>query len=404
MFQIQLCKHEHCTGCMACKQICSQNAIGCINIDGFTYPQINTEKCVECGLCMKTCPVLNISGCKGNTHEQETSCLAVYNKVDELRMKSSSGGSFSTMAEKILSEGGIVYGAAWNNQMNLIHCCADNVHDLDKLRRSKYVQSDTRNTYNEVRAYLKEGRKVLYSGTPCQIAGLHSFLLGKKYDNLILVDVLCQGVPSPWSFKKYIKEMEDKMNSKIVDCNFRTKEYGWRCGLLLLLRDKQSGKMKVKKLINKSNSFYRAFIREYFMRPSCYDCPFKNNNQGYYGDITIADFWRIGNKTPFNEKNVEKGVSALIINTEKGNSFFNACKSPFVVIERTWQEFSTNGGLRCSHKPKNNDEAFEYLKNHSWEETQAKFFPVTFTERVKVILKMLITERMIRQIKKLFYR
>ena len=161
MFQIQLCKHEHCTGCMACKQICSPNAIGCINIDGFTYPQINTEKCVECGLCMKTCPVLNISGCKGNTHEQETSCLAVYNKVDELRMKSSSGGSFSTMAEKILSEGGIVYGAAWNNQMNLIHCCADNVHDLDKLRRSKYVQSDTRNTYNEVRAYFKRREKSL---------------------------------------------------------------------------------------------------------------------------------------------------------------------------------------------------------------------------------------------------
>ena len=403
MLDIKLCEEKECTGCMACQQICPCGAVEKVQVNGFIYPEVNDNVCVGCGQCMKTCPVLNISENKGNTHIDESVCYAVYSKDDSLRMKSSSGGFFSVIAEKVLADDGVVYGAAWDESMNLIHRGIANRENLETIRRSKYVQSDTAQTFKEVQRYLKEGRKVLYCGTPCQLAGLHSFLKGINHKNLVLVDVLCQGVPSPWGFKKYIKEIEADSGLEVVDCNFRTKKYGWRCGLLLLLllNDERKNKQKKKKLTNENNSYYRAFVRDYFMRPSCYNCQFKNNHQGYYSDITIADFWRIGTQIPLNVDNYEKGISAVMLNNEKGRDFFYQCKDDLKIIERTWQEFSTNGGLYSSHKPNNNDEAFRYLQNHTWKETQAKYFPVTFKERLRVNLHILLGGQNIRNIKKL---
>lgn len=390
---VELCSKELCTGCMACKQICKLYAIKSQYIDGFLHPVINTEKCVECGQCVAVCPVINKAQMIGQTHSEAETCLAVWNKNDEVRMSSSSGGVFSAFSEKILSEGGVVFGAAWNENLTLIHEGIEDISQLDRLRRSKYVQSDTRDTFRRAEVYLKEGRKVLYCGTPCQIAGLKFFLGHKDYDNLICIDVLCQGVPSPLLFRKYIGEIESEKGIRIEDCNFRTKEYGWRCGLLLLLRGRKNNRQRDMKLFFEKNSYYRSFFKEYFMRPSCYDCVFKNNQQGYYSDITIADFWRIGTKIPLNVPDYEKGISAVVVNTTKGKSFFCKCAESLEMVERTFSEFSTNGGLRCSEKPKNNDDAFEYLQNHTWKETQQRFFPVTWHVRKSIIQRMLLQRK-----------
>lgn len=285
--------------------------------------------------------------------------------------------------------------------MNLIHKYIETSAGLDALRRSKYVQSDTKNTFNEVQQFLREGRKVLYCGTPCQIAGLTAFLGYKNYENLIKVDVICQGVPSNEIFKKYISEIEKTHGVEVMDANFRSKDRGWRCGLLLLLRVRNGGKTFWKKRVLEKNEYYNAFIKEYFMRESCYDCQFKCNHQGYYSDISIADFWRIGKHIPLNVDNYEHGISAVIVNTQKGKAFFEQCQNNLVVIQRTWDEFMTNGGMFSCHKRKNNDEAYEYLQTHSWKETQQKFFPLTLKSRIKIALFLGLGEKRLRMILKL---
>ena len=400
--KIELCDYERCTGCMACKQKCSYNAINGIFIKGFAYPSINDDLCKKCGQCVNVCPVLNKKNLAGNKHENETSCLAGYSKDDYNRLNSSSGGAFSVLAKAVLSQGGVVFGAAWNENLQLEHKFIESLDDLDSLKKSKYVQSAIGNSFKQVVDFLKKEKKVLFCGTPCQIAGLNSFIGNKKYDNLYMIDILCQGVPSQQSFNKYIHEIESKIDAKIVNCNFRSKIYGWRCGLLLLLCDVlKNGKLRQYKFFNSSNAYYNAFIKEYFMRPSCYDCNFKCNRQGYYSDITLADFWRIGNKVPFKVDSYENGVSAVILNTDKGKQLLSSCEDDFVMTTRSWDEFSTNGGLRNSKKPKNNDEAFDYLQQHSWLETQQKFFPVTIKHKIKILVFILLGERRLRKVLKL---
>ncbi|WP_294111990.1 Coenzyme F420 hydrogenase/dehydrogenase, beta subunit C-terminal domain [uncultured Fibrobacter sp.] len=401
---IHLCETSQCTGCMACMQKCKAGAIGTKTIDGFWYPVIDEDKCKKCAQCMEVCPVLNLKNTKGNCHENTDTCLAAWNKRDEIRKKSSSGGVFSVFAEQTLSSKGVVFGAAWNSKMELEHKYIEDVSELESIRRSKYVQSNTGNTFNQVENFLKEGRKVLYCGTPCQIAGLKSFLV-KDYENLMLIDILCQGVPSQELFKTYIKEIEIKYNSKIVDANFRTKKKGWRCGLLLLLLLLENGKEIRCALDN--NEYYNAFFREFFCRPSCYSCNFKKQKLGYYSDITIADFWRIGNKIPLPkvvEQDYTKGISAIVVNTEKGKRFLDACSDRIGLLERTWNEFSTNGGLYPSPKPSRNDEAKHYLENHSWRETQQKFFPMSRRKKISNLLMLTIGERYIRRVKKFLGR
>lgn len=397
---VNLCNVSQCTGCMACVQKCKVGAIETKSIDGFLFPSINTEKCKKCGLCMTVCPILNLKNSKGNCHENTTICLAAWNKKDDIREKSSSGGVFSAFAEQILSSKGVVFGAAWNSEMELEHKYVENISELDSIRRSKYVQSNTKNSFYEVECFLKEGRRVLYCGTPCQIAGLKNFL-GKDYQNLILVDILCQGVPSPELFKTYVKEIETKYGSKVVDANFRSKEKGWRCGLSLWLR-LANGKDVRRTLDN--NEYYNAFIQEFFCRPSCYSCGFKKQKLGYYSDITVADFWRIGNKIPLPkavEQNYTKGISAIVVNTSSGKIFLDECSSRIEILERTWDEFSTNGGLNVCKEPFNNTVAKEYLIEHGWHDAQQKFFPLKKKRKLKNILMLIFGEKTLRKFVKM---
>lgn len=402
--EIHLCDQSLCTGCMACRQICKVGAISTKKIDGFLYPDINKDVCKACGLCMNACPVLNLKGQKGKCHENTQTCFAAWNKSVDVRMKSSSGGVFSALAEQVLLKGGVVFGAAWDSNMVLKHKAVERLEDLEAIRRSKYVQSDVGETYRQTERFLKDDRVVLYCGTPCQIAGLRRYLM-KDYANLILVDFLCQGVPSQSLLLKYVQEIEKKYKARVVDANFRTKKNGWRSGLFLLLLSLENGK-KVECILEK-NEYYNSFIREFFLRQSCYDCSFKKNKLGYFSDITLADFWRIGNKILLPkevEKSYAKGISAVVVNTEKGRLFLERCSNKIETLERTWDEFSTNGGLYPSQKPLNNDKAKLYLANNGWRKTQKKFFPLTVKKKVKILLLLSIGEQTIRNMKRFLRR
>lgn len=399
IIKIQLCDHNLCTGCMACKQKCKHGAISTETIHGFTYPAIITEKCKKCGQCMKVCPILNIHDIKGNSHKLAKTCLAAWNKSLNVRENSSSGGTFSAFAEHILSMGGVVFGAAWNSRMELKHIAVNKVEDLECIRRSKYVQSDVNSTYNQTEKLLKENKPVLYCGTHCQIAGL-KFFLKRNYENLYLIDILCQGVPSPLLLKKYFAEIETEYKSKICDCNFRSKKKAWRCGLSLEI-SLENGR-KIERVLSR-NEYYNAFYNELFMRESCYNCVFKTCGRGFYSDITLADFWRLGDKMPLvEEDHYEKGISAIIINTPHGKNLFESCRDKISVIERSWEEFATNGGLTISHKPAYNKEALEFLRNHSWHETQQIFFPIGRKRLLYDFLLLLFGEKLLRKVKKCF--
>ena len=375
--QIKLCEKKDCTGCFACLQACKQGAIykQCSN-EGFDYPVIDSTKCIGCQSCIKSCPIISLQA--PYKYNSNSPCFSAYHKHSDIRERSSSGGMFYTLAKHVIDQGGVVYGAAWAENLHLKHIEADDGLKLERLLRSKYVQSDTSEVFVQVKKRLDEGREVLFCGTPCQVAAMKSFLKGKEYNNILLVDVICQGVPSPTIFRKYINEIEIKNHVKVKDVVFRSKKYGWRGGLLMLSLFCEDGKaIEIK---YSRNIFYRAFLRNYFLRPSCYDCQFKSTNKGSFSDITLADFWRIGNTIPYKCDSYEKGVSAVLTNTHKGEIVFDAMKKDVIWEERSYKEFSTNGGTRVAEVPKNNSKALEIVEAKGFNDIQKVFFPYTWRD------------------------
>lgn len=397
----KLCSQEVCTGCFACKQVCAKEAIHMKEIDGFRYPEIDSSLCVDCGLCSKACPVQNSQAPEreGKIHPI---CYAVWLKNLDERMKSSSGGAFSALAQKTFKDGGIAYGAAWGKDMQLSHVGVEDAGQLDTLRRSKYVQSNTDGVYKDVKSQLKTGRQVLFCGTPCQIGGLLSYLGNKDYPNLITAGVICHGVPSQRSFDKYVNEVEREENVKITDCNFRSKKRGWWTGLNIVFGAKRTDnkEVTVDKLLQ-NNVYMNAFLKQYFLRDSCYNCPFKGDKNVHIADIMLSDFWSLWFTIPWGTVDFSKGVSAVAVNTEKGREYLMKCKDYVEMLERPYEEYASNSGLRSAKKPQNNDAAFEYLKTHTWMETQSKFFPLTFRQRLPLYTRLILGENNSIRIKRL---
>lgn len=315
---IELYDKADCTGCSACANICPR---GCITMtadsEGFLYPEVNTDICVDCRLCEEVCPMIN----KPMPHDIK----AVYgakNKDDSVRFTSSSGGMFTLFAEAVLNEGGLVVGAALDENHTVKHCIIDSMDELTKLRGSKYVQSIIGDTYTKVREYLRAGKTVLFSGTPCQIAGLKRFLI-KPFNNLITIDVVCHGVPSPRVYRKHLAEIASKAGEPITCVRFRDKSNGWKQGETLFFTEHY--KVGAPK---RQEPFMRLFLNNIIIRPSCSDCAF--NNKRSLADITIADYWGIDKQFP--EFDDDKGVTLVIVNTEAGQAIFESIKNRAEVI------------------------------------------------------------------------
>ena len=327
-----ICPHDCCTGCAACFSVCPVSCIQMIpDEEGFQKPVIDHEKCIQCKKCIKVCP---INSDRRPNLDKMPDVYACWNKDDDVRYKSSSGGVFSALASYVLSNGGVVFGAAYDENMIVRHIGIESTSELPRLRGSKYVQSDIGDSFIQVKSLLANNRTVLFTGTPCQIAGLRSFI-GHDDNNLITCDIVCHGVPSPGLFSQFIIFIGQKYSKKILDFSFRDKKEGWQIQTSSFQCYDGSSI-----IINKMHdSFMCAFRNNSTLRLSCYNCQYKNIDR--ISDITIADFWGIGKDTPFYH-NINKGISLVIINNQKGFNIFNTIFKMLFYEKRNLSEALTN--------------------------------------------------------------
>ena len=325
---------SQCCGCEACVQRCPKQCILLVeDKEGFLYPQVDKNVCVDCGLCEKVCPVIN-----QYAERQPQAVYATINPDSEVRQISSSGGIFSALADAVLSLGGVVFGVCWDRDWRLIFDYAETKADLSRFRGSKYLQAHVGDAYIRAEQFLKIGRQVLFTGTPCQIAALRRYLK-KDYDNLLMVDVICHGVPSPGVFRVYLSEeiaqVADRQQKNIVrnmlntagwhieDIQFRDKRLGWKKFSFTLRLTEASAESKKNTVLLSypldENIFMRGFLRDFYLRPSCYSCRAKSGRSG--SDITLGDFWGINELKP--EIDDDRGVSAVTINSDKGTLWFD---------------------------------------------------------------------------------
>lgn len=312
-----LVEWNNCCGCSACATKCPKGAIGMKpNKEGFLHPEIDKNLCIECGACEKVCPGLEPAKMTGN----EPQAFIVQHKSDAIRYQSTSGGAFTAIAEEIINRGGFVFGAAMTDELTVKHICVNTLDDLARFRNSKYVQSDIGDCYKETKERLALGQWVCFSGTPCQINGLYKYL-GKDYENLITVDVVCKSVPSPLVFKKYI-EYKKGQEGNISDVVFRDKKRGFLyCTMAhYLSHEDRAVAQDVYRRGSESDEWLRLFLSGKISRRSCMSCPFQTIER--VGDFTLGDIWETG----YQEFDDNKGSTLVHVWTEKGKAFLDGIK------------------------------------------------------------------------------
>lgn len=303
----KICDRYLCSGCMACKTVCPQNAISMkADYKGFDYPEIDLQKCIKCNKCRDVCPALN----KVKDSLAKPKCFGFINADEKERKDSSSGGAFIRIATPIIENGGVVYGVGFNEFFDAEFARAESMIELTSLQKSKYVQAKVGDVYNKVKVDLDEGKQVLFSGCPCHVVALKR-LLGKKYENLITIDIICHGVPSPMAWREYIRYLAMKHNSTISRVSFREKNKGWSDSSALSISF-SNGEKEVD-LLSK-NRYFQGFMAHYYLRESCYNCSVRNMHR--QSDITLADFWGIDKLDSSMFDN--KGTSLLLVHTNKG--------------------------------------------------------------------------------------
>lgn len=381
---IHITKKEECCGCNACTVICPKQCIIMPNDEeGFFYPLVDKNNCIDCGLCEGVCPILNKQ--KGNADRYETPLVfAVYNTNHEVRLDSTSGGLFSALAEKMFELGGYVGGAVFNEDHTVSHIVTNDRSRLPELRSSKYLQSYTNTLYFDIKQLLEKGGKVLVCATPCQITALSGYL-GHDYENLVTCDFICRGVNSPKVFKKYIEMLERQYHSKAVKIKFKNKTFGWHRFSTKV--DFANGKSYIK------DRYHDLFMVGYlqacnFARPSCYACQFKGFPQK--ADITLADFWGIENIDPLMDEDC--GTSLVLVNSDKGLTFFNSLGGAIFKKEFKMEDAGKgNSAMNRPLKATNYDRKafFDALNEMPFNQVARKFFPIPFSTlpNVKTILR-----------------
>lgn len=373
---------SECCGCTACANICPKNAITMKeDFEGFLYPVVDKEKCINCGLCKKTCPMIN----KNKREVEIEEAYALRTKDKNVLKNSTSGGFFTPIAEYMINNGGIVYGVGFDENLKVCHKEARTIEQVQEFRGSKYVQSYLGNIFKKVEEQLKNNKNVLFSGTPCQIEGLKNFLR-KEYKNLITVDVICHGTPSPKLWNEYIKYQEEKYKSKIKEVYFRNKTYGYHSGTMKLVFNngkKYYGSARVDYML-------KSFFKEISSRPSCYNCKFKTRN--HVSDITIYDCWSI-EKLNSNVKDDDLGYTNIIVNSESGKDIIDKIIDKFEIYKVDIDNQIKCDGIMVEHSAipnQNRDEYYKRLEKDGIEKNIKKYINISqkdyFIENIKLLL------------------
>ena len=373
---MEIVSKSKCSGCHACFNICPNDAITMIpDENGFKHPQINEDLCIHCNLCKKVCPIL-----KDVKKENDIHAYACINKDNEIRKNSSSGGLFYLLAKNVLSKNGVVFGARFNDEFDVVHDYIEKVEDIHLFQGSKYVQSTIHDSYKKAKQFLNENRLVLFTGTPCQIEGLLSYLQ-KDYPNLITQDIICHGVPSPKLFKLYKENIQNKYGDDITKINFRKKINSWKNYEISI--DLKNHHYEIS---YNDDVYMKAFLNDIALRDSCYQCNAKKKHR--LSDITLADFWGIESLLP--EMDDDKGTSLVIINSVSGKQLFEEIKDQISYKEIEYEKaIANNPSLYQSvNRPKNRD---TYLNNVTADNLNA----IT-----KKYTKVSIFKKVIRKIKK----
>lgn len=365
---INITDKKNCCGCNACGDICGKNAISFkTDKEGFWYPEIDMEKCVNCGLCEKVCPIINIKELKKNDY-QEPICYAAEHKNIEVVFDSTSGGLFSALAEIMYRSKGYVGGAVFNDDFSVRHFISSDKEDLPKLRSSKYLQSNLEGFYKQVKQLVTAGDQVLVCGTPCQMAALRAYLR-KDYDNLIIADFICRGINSPKVWLKYIASFEERYGSPVVYSKAKSKEYGWRnlTQKVILADGRHIYETK------DQNDFTKGYLKtNAYCRPSCYDCKFKGFPR--MADISLADFWGIEKVDKSMDKDL--GTSLVMINSKKGEAFFEKAKTRAQVIKVSFESILPGNLALTQPLPPskvNRDQFFNDLDKMTFTELAQKY-------------------------------
>lgn len=371
---------DECTACGACVNICPHNAID-LKADecGFLYPEI-TDWCTECNACQRICEK-RLDRINNNCDKPVT--YAAWSKNEDVRFKSTSGGAFTELSRVILSRGGYVVGAQYNVDNLVEHVMISDEEGLEKIRQSKYIQSDIGLVYRQIKNALKDGKEVAFCGAPCQVAGLYAYL-GKSYDNLVTFDFICRGMNSPKAYKSWLNEIEDENNSKIVNVWFKYKQGGWKKSPRCTRIDFENGKHVV--LDQGDNLFMSGYLSSnLYIRPSCGDCKFKGVPR--QGDITLADFWGLDKKL-----DDDKGTSMILVNSPKGQKLFEQVNETLVLHKREFEEiFEGNVCFTDSVEvPANGKKFLRSLDKYKFSVALKKYTKRTLFEKVSGKVKRIM--------------
>lgn len=378
---INIVNKVECCGCEACYNVCPKN---CIEMksdeEGFLYPRVNQDTCINCGLCEKVCPIINHVPREKNDNQE---AYLMQHNDDEICRQSTAGGAFTGIASYVIEKGGIVFGVEMTEDYKVRHTSAETIEELEKFRNSKYVQSRIGTVFQQVKRELSKGRMVCFSGTPCQVEGLRHFL-GKDYENLILVDVVCRAVPSPGVWEKYIKyEVEQK--GEISSVRFRDKTLGYQYSTMEL-------KSKVEKTYRggiESQPWLRMFFSGMIIRPSCTDCIFRSRYRN--SDFTI---WDCFNSYEFDKSfNERKGTTRVLVHSEKGRVILEEIKKDYYVSEIN-ADYAVSGVAEMVVSPQCNErknEFFDYYSSTQFNEILNMFFPSTVKVQVKRLLRRILS-------------
>ena len=378
---ITISDKANCSGCSACYAICPKH---CITMrpdkEGYLYPSVDVNLCINCGACDKVCPFKK----PFTVNSDNTLAFAVQNKDEIIRMQSASGGAFSAFATVVLNKGGIVFGGCFDKDFNVCHDGVSTIDDLKRLRCSKYVQSDMGNTFSKVKTLLKEDRLVLFSGTPCQVEGLNSYLR-RKYDNLITLDLVCHGTPSPGLWKKYLAWNSIQEKSPITYVSFRDKHFGYAGSTMAI--GFENGKTKYQ---NRAIQFFKyTFFQDLNSRPSCFKCHFKTIQRN--ADITLYDCWHVN---AFDKSmDDDRGTTMVLLHSDKGQKLFEEAQPSIRFCKADVNKAIDLDGIMAikstTPNPKR-EQFFNDVNTLPFEQLIEKYFPLSLKKRIVQWLKPLL--------------